>query len=111
MACQKFKTFRCLKTQFKVYTTTRRNAFIVDLFKNFIGFENVRGGDYTKECIYSRSFKNFIGLENVVGGGGGLKFPKTLRYYGSGLWKANQKDNGIDQNILQYCYGHDKLYL
>ena len=63
---------------------TRRNAFIVDLLKILLGLKMLLGG---------------------------LKFPKTLRCYGSGLWKANQKYNGIDQNILQYCYGHDKLYL
>ena len=74
MACQKFKTFRCLKTEFKVNTTTRRNAFIVDLLKVLLGLKMLLGG---------------------------LKFPKTLRCYGSALWKANQKDNGIDQNIIR----------
>ena len=35
--------FRCFKTKFEANKTTQENAFIIYLFKNFFGFENLWG--------------------------------------------------------------------
>ena len=37
---------------------------------------------------------------------GGLKSGKFPGCCGPGMWNVKQKDNGIDQNALQCCYGH-----
>ena len=37
-----------------------------------------------------------------------VRTPKLPGCYGPGIWNIKQKDNGIDQNTLQYCDRHYK---
>ena len=37
---------------------------------------------------------------------GWLKSAEPHGHYGPGMWSVKQKDNGIDQNTLHYCYSH-----
>ena len=57
---------------------THGNAFIKDLFKFVLGLKIV----------------------------GGLKPPKHPWWYGVDMWNVKHKDNEIDQNTLQCCYGY-----
>ena len=48
-------------------------------------------------------FKIVLGLKVC----GVLNPPKPTGCYDSGMWNVKQKDNEMDQNTHQCCYGHN----